>query len=62
MPTLAHSVSATGSWNAMPNAKISFITSDRYSLTLAWSWICSPSPPPVVSKLRKNVQATGNTK
>ena len=35
MPTLASKVSNTGSWNAMPNAKISFITKSRYSPTLA---------------------------
>ncbi len=62
MPTLAISDSATGSWNAMPNAKMSFITRSRYSPTFGISWIGMPACRQVVSKLRKNRQANGNTK
>ena len=41
MPTRPSRVSATGSWKAMPKAKISFITRTRYSPTRASSWIGS---------------------
>ena len=46
----------------MPNAKISFMTRSRYSLTFASSWIGSPPAPSVDSKLRKNRQAAGKMK
>ena len=62
MPTLASSVSATGSWKVIPKAKISFITRSRYSLTLGNSSIGTPPPPPWLWKLAKNFQANGNTK
>ena len=45
----------------MPKAKISFITRSRYSPTLGMSWIGMPPPPVFVSKLRKKLQAAGNT-
>ena len=41
MPIRPSSVRITGSWNAMPKAKISDIISDRYSPTLGNSWICA---------------------
>ena len=59
MPTFASSVSATGSWNVMPKAKISFITRSRYSLTRGSSSIGTPPPPVGVWKLAKNCQANG---
>ena len=46
----------------MPNAKISFMTRLRYSLTLASSTIGRPPAPFGVSKLMKNLHAAGNTK
>ena len=45
MPMRPSSVRITGSWNAMPKAKISDIISDRYSPTLGSSAISAwPSP------------------
>jgi len=41
MPIRPSSVRITGSWNAMPKAKISDIISDRYSPTLGNSAICA---------------------
>ena len=61
IPTRARSVMSTGSWKHRPKAKISFMTSERYSLTLASSSIGRVPPPPMVSKLRKNRQAKGNS-
>ena len=46
MPIRPSSVRITGSWNAMPKAKISDIISDRYSPTFGNSWICAVSAPP----------------
>ena len=49
----------TGSWKQSPKAKISFITSERYSLTLGSNWIGREPSPPGVSKPRKKLQAIG---
>ena len=47
-PTRASRVMITGSWKHSPKAKISFMTSERYSATLASSSIGRvPSPPGV---------------
>ncbi len=47
MPAWPSSVSTTGSWKAMPKAKISVMISERYSLTLG-----SSSMPALVSARR----------
>ena len=62
MPTLASKVRATGSWKVIPNAKISFITRSRYSLTRGSNSIGTPPPPVSDWKLAKNRHAKGNTK
>ena len=49
-----------GIWKAMPNAMISFITSDKYSLIFA-SRIMGVAPL-VISKLMKKLHALGMTK
>ena len=62
MPTRAISVRRTGSWKAMPKARIMCMTSDRYSLTFASSWIGTVAESPGVSKLMKKDQAIGKMK
>ena len=59
MPTLANKLRTTGSWKLIPNAKINFITSERYSLTFASNWMGNPVEAPVLSKERKNFMASG---
>ena len=59
MLALAMRVNTRGNSKLRPKAKISFMTRDRYSLTLASSWIGNVSGVASFSKLRKNSQATG---
>ena len=59
IPTLANKLKTTGNWKLKPNAKISFITRDKYSLTLASSWIGRLVESPVLSNDKKNLIASG---
>ena len=61
MPIRPRRVRITGSWNAMPNAKISDIISDRYSPTFGNSWICAVSAPPACCIPSENRTSIGNT-
>ena len=58
-PTLANKLRTTGSWKLIPNAKISFITNDKYSFTLASNWIGKFVDKPVLSNDKKNFIAKG---
>ena len=58
-PTLANKLKMTGSWKLIPNAKISFITNERYSFTLASNWIGKLVDKPVLSNDKKNFIAKG---
>ena len=58
-PTLASKLSTTGNWKLIPKAKISFITSERYSLTLAYNCIGKFVDIPVLSNDKKNLIARG---
>ena len=59
IPTLANKLRTTGNWKLIPNAKINYITRERYSLTLASNWMGNPVEAPVLSKERKNLIASG---
>ena len=61
MPIRPSSVRMTGSWNAMPNAKISDIISDRYSPTFGNSWICAVSSPPICCMPSEKRTSIGST-
>ena len=58
-PTLANKLKTTGSWKLIPKAKISFITNDKYSFTLASSWIGKFVDKPELSNDKKNFIARG---
>ena len=58
-PTLANKLKTTGSWKLIPNAKINFITKDRYSFTLASNCIGKLVEIPELSNERKNLIARG---
>ena len=58
-PILANKLKTTGNWKLIPKAKISYITRDRYSFTLASSWIGKLVRIPVLSKDKKNLIARG---
>ncbi len=61
MPIRPSSVRMTGSWNAMPKAKISDIISDRYSPTFGNSSIFAVSSPPSCCMPSENFASIGNT-
>ena len=52
-PIRANKLSTTGNWKLKPKAKISFITNERYSLTLASSWIGKVVVNPALSNDKK---------
>ncbi len=58
-PILANKLKTIGSWKLIPNAKINFITSDKYSFTLASNWIGKLVDIPVLSNDKKNLIARG---
>ena len=58
-PILASKLKTTGNWKLIPKAKISFMTSDKYSFTLASSWIGKLVDKPVLSNDKKNFIAKG---
>ena len=61
-PTRANKLRTTGNWKLKPNANINFITNDKYSFTLASSWMGKLVLRPVLSKDKKNLIANGITK
>ncbi len=61
-PARASNVRATGSWNMMPKPRIKVMTSDRYSLIFASSWIGIWPSVAGTSKLAKNFSANGRTR
>jgi len=58
-PILANKLNTTGNWKLNPKAKISFITNDKYSFTLASNWIGKFVAAPKLSKDKKNFIAKG---
>ena len=58
-PILASKLRTTGNWKLIPNAKINFITKERYSLTLASNCIGKFVDIPVLSNDKKNLIARG---
>ena len=58
-PTLANKLKTTGNWKLIPKANINFITSERYSFTLASSWMGKFVESPVLSNDKKNLIANG---
>ena len=59
IPILANKLKTTGNWKLMPKAKISFMTNDKYSFTLASNWIGKLVDKPVLSNDKKNFIAKG---
>ena len=59
MPILASKLRTTGNWKLIPNAKMSFITKDKYSFTFASSCMGRFVDKPLLSNDKKNLIANG---